>query len=259
MASGRSRSTTPMASSRPTTAAATASTTSPRPRTTTARSASRPSMIGRSDRPATTARRPQRPSNRPPCARRRANFSRSKCASRRWRIRPTSARLLVAGDVDAAVLRDAAATVDPVAPAASSSSLKRSGHHARAEIAPAGGRLVDKGSRASAGAHAHRAGNPDRPARRQAHRTGAIAASPLRSPGWDRSGRQCDRPDGHAQGPVSRSRLVPSLRDTSRTMSSEELGPAPGPTVLPRGPDRGLGVDELGSIRLVEDPAPAAA
>jgi hypothetical protein len=36
----------------------------------------------------------------------------------------------------------------------------------------------DKGSRASAGAHAHRAGNPDRPARRQAHRTGAIAASP---------------------------------------------------------------------------------
>jgi len=32
-------------------------------------------------------------------------------------------------------------------------------------------------SRASAGAHAHRPGNPDRPARRQAHRTGAIAAS----------------------------------------------------------------------------------
>jgi hypothetical protein len=41
--------------------------------------------------------------------------------------------------------------------------------------------LPDKGSRASAGAHAHRAGNPDRPGRHQAHRTGAIAASPIRS------------------------------------------------------------------------------
>ena len=36
--------------------------------------------------------------------------------------------------------------------------------------------LADKGSRASAGAYAHRAGKPDRPARRQAHRTSAIAA-----------------------------------------------------------------------------------
>jgi retinol dehydrogenase-12 len=43
--------------------------------------------------------------------------------------------------------------------------------------------VPDKGSRASAGAHAHRAGNPDRPARRQAHRTGAIAASYEDSPG----------------------------------------------------------------------------
>jgi hypothetical protein len=38
--------------------------------------------------------------------------------------------------------------------------------------------VPDKGSRASAGAHAQRASNPDRPARRQAHPTGAIAASP---------------------------------------------------------------------------------
>jgi hypothetical protein len=36
--------------------------------------------------------------------------------------------------------------------------------------------LSDRGSRASAGAYAHRAGNPDRPALRWAHRTGAIAA-----------------------------------------------------------------------------------
>ena len=42
-------------------------------------------------------------------------------------------------------------------------------------------------------------------------------------------------------------------------MSSEELVPAAGPTVLPRGPDRGLSIDEVGSIRLGEDPAPAAA
>jgi hypothetical protein len=42
--------------------------------------------------------------------------------------------------------------------------------------------LPDKRSRASAGARASRAGNPDRPARRQAHWTGAIAASPERSP-----------------------------------------------------------------------------
>jgi hypothetical protein len=39
------------------------------------------------------------------------------------------------------------------------------------------GRPPDKGSRASAGADAHRVGNPDRPARGRAHRTGAIAAS----------------------------------------------------------------------------------
>jgi hypothetical protein len=34
------------------------------------------------------------------------------------------------------------------------------------------------GSRASAGAHAHRASNPNRLARREAHQTGAIAVSP---------------------------------------------------------------------------------
>jgi hypothetical protein len=39
----------------------------------------------------------------------------------------------------------------------------------------------------------------------------------------------------------------------------EELGPAAGRTFLPRGSDRGLSLDEVASIRLVEDPAPAAA
>jgi len=60
----------------------------------------------------------------------------------------------------------------------------------------------------------------------------------------------------------SRSRLVPSVRDTSRTMSSEELGPSPGfhcRAPRPRGPGRARGIDEVGSIRLVDDPAPAAA
>jgi hypothetical protein len=38
---------------------------------------------------------------------------------------------------------------------------------------------ADKGSRASAGANAHPTGNPDRPARRQAHRTSATASSPI--------------------------------------------------------------------------------
>jgi hypothetical protein len=41
--------------------------------------------------------------------------------------------------------------------------------------------LSDKGSRASAGGHARRAGNRDRPARHPAHPTGAIAASPTHS------------------------------------------------------------------------------
>jgi hypothetical protein len=41
--------------------------------------------------------------------------------------------------------------------------------------------LPDKGSRASAGAHAHRADHPDCPAQRQVHRTGATAASPTDS------------------------------------------------------------------------------
>jgi hypothetical protein len=41
--------------------------------------------------------------------------------------------------------------------------------------------LPDKGSHESIGAHAHRPGNPDRPARRQTHRTGAVAASPMQS------------------------------------------------------------------------------
>ena len=36
--------------------------------------------------------------------------------------------------------------------------------------------------RASAGAHARRAGSPDRPVRPQAHQSGAIASSPIRSP-----------------------------------------------------------------------------
>jgi hypothetical protein len=57
----------------------------------------------------------------------------------------------------------------------------------------------------------------------------------------------------------SRSRLVPSVRDTSRTMSVGELGPSTGSIVVPRGPDRARGIDEVGSIRLVDDPAPAAA
>lgn len=35
----------------------------------------------------------------------------------------------------------------------------------------------------------------------------------------------------------SRSRLVPSVRDTSRTMSVGELGPPPGSIVVPRGPE----------------------
>jgi|ERR1019366_10297222 hypothetical protein len=52
---------------------------------------------------------------------------------------------------------------------------------AAASPAPRGLLTSDKGSRASAGADAHRAGNPDRPTRRQAHRTDAIAASPIRS------------------------------------------------------------------------------
>jgi hypothetical protein len=42
------------------------------------------------------------------------------------------------------------------------------------------------------------------------------------------------------------------------TMSSKELGPAAGPTALRRAPDRGLSDDGVGSIRLVEHPAPAA-
>jgi hypothetical protein len=66
-------------------------------------------------------------------------------------------------------------------------------------------------------------------------------------------------PSPDRTGAGSRSRRVLSLRDTSRTMSSEELGPVPSPTVLPGGPDRGLSIDEVGSVRLVEDPAPAAA
>ena len=66
-------------------------------------------------------------------------------------------------------------------------------------------------------------------------------------------------PSAGRAGAGSGSRLAPSLRDTSRTMSSAELGPAARPTVLPLGPDRGLSIDEVGSIRLLEDPAPAAA
>jgi hypothetical protein len=54
--------------------------------------------------------------------------------------------------------------------------------------------LPDKGSRASAGAHPHRVRSPDRPARRQAHRTGTVAASPKRSPAADRPGYKRDRP-----------------------------------------------------------------
>jgi hypothetical protein len=43
-------------------------------------------------------------------------------------------------------------------------------------------------------AYAHRAGNPDRPARRRAHRTGAIAASPKRWPAAGRLEHETDRP-----------------------------------------------------------------
>jgi hypothetical protein len=46
--------------------------------------------------------------------------------------------------------------------------------------------------RGSAGTHTYRAGNPDRPARRQAHRTSATASSPI----W-RSGCQGVGVDGH--------------------------------------------------------------
>jgi hypothetical protein len=56
--------------------------------------------------------------------------------------------------------------------------------------------LPDKGSRASAGAHAHRAGTSDRPARRHAHPTEAIAVSPLRSRPVLRPNRRSDRADG---------------------------------------------------------------
>jgi hypothetical protein len=58
-----------------------------------------------------------------------------------------------------------------VVPAATKQSRFRRRRHRRALLLP------DKGSRASAGAHAHRAVNPDRPARRQTHRTGAIATT----------------------------------------------------------------------------------
>ena len=54
--------------------------------------------------------------------------------------------------------------------------------------------LPDKGSRATSGADAHRTGNPDRPARRQAHRTGAIAASPKHSRGGRRRDGECGDP-----------------------------------------------------------------
>jgi hypothetical protein len=42
-------------------------------------------------------------------------------------------------------------------------------------------------------------------------------------------------------------------------MSAQELVRAPGPAVLRCSPDRSLSVDEVGSIRLVEEPAQAAA
>ena len=51
--------------------------------------------------------------------------------------------------------------------------------------------LADNGCRSSAGTYAHRAGNPDRPARRQAHRTSATASS--RSRDARRRGSQSDR------------------------------------------------------------------
>jgi hypothetical protein len=44
------------------------------------------------------------------------------------------------------------------------------------------------------------AGDPDRPARRQAHRTGAIAVSPPEASAWRRPNDECDRagPSGPA-------------------------------------------------------------
>jgi hypothetical protein len=42
-------------------------------------------------------------------------------------------------------------------------------------------------------------------------------------------------------------------------MSSEELGPAAGPALLPRSHYRGVPINEVCGIRPVDDPAPAAA
>jgi hypothetical protein len=70
--------------------------------------------------------------------------------------------------------------------------MVRSSHGLEPDAAVARCRCRTKAA-ASAGAHAHRAGNPDRPARRQAHRTGAIAASPKRSPIWGARRRGSDR------------------------------------------------------------------
>ena len=43
------------------------------------------------------------------------------------------------------------------------------------------------------------------------------------------------------------------------TIDGEKLEPASGQTVLPHGPDRNLGVDEIGGIQLVESAAAADA
>jgi hypothetical protein len=41
------------------------------------------------------------------------------------------------------------------------------------------------------------------------------------------------------------------------TIDGEILEPVPGQTVLSHGPDRNLGIDEIGGIRLAEDAVPA--